>query len=151
MLMLYQSIISLQVKMAEDSVKRVTGVNPMYPTMSDVSSLSMPFAGSPSDATSDTAVPIQEGPNHYFQGAHCDQGINPCLPKIPTVVSPVEGAHPTIDVIKMGRTPSMQQVASLEHLQKRIRGGASSCTPVLWDGAAGWEPDTPANNKPNQV
>ncbi|KAJ7534864.1 hypothetical protein O6H91_12G020500 [Diphasiastrum complanatum] len=26
---------------------------------------------------------------------------------------------------KMGRTPSMQRVASLEHLQKRIRGGAS--------------------------
>ncbi|KAH7675138.1 Basic leucine-zipper C-terminal protein [Dioscorea alata] len=139
-----------KVKMAEDSVKRVTGVNPMYATMSDVSSLSMPFAGSPSDATSDAAVPIQEGPNHYFQGAHCDQGINPCLPKIPPVVSPAEGAHPPVDALKMGRTPSMQRAASLEHLQKRIHGGASSCTPVPWDGAADWEPDTPANNTQNQ-
>ncbi|KAI5080769.1 hypothetical protein GOP47_0003952 [Adiantum capillus-veneris] len=32
---------------------------------------------------------------------------------------------------KMGRTPSMQRVASLEHLQKRIRGGAF-CSSLPW-------------------
>lgn len=32
--------------------------------------------------------------------------------------------------IKMGRTPSMQRVASLEHLQKRIRGGPGCNNPV---------------------
>eukprot|EP00246_Nothoceros_aenigmaticus_P016800 TRINITY_DN7847_c0_g1_i1.p2 TRINITY_DN7847_c0_g1~~TRINITY_DN7847_c0_g1_i1.p2 ORF type:complete len:189 (+),score=34.99 TRINITY_DN7847_c0_g1_i1:787-1353(+) len=36
---------------------------------------------------------------------------------------------------KMGRTPSMQRVASLEHLQKRIRGGGS-CSSPAWGG---WE------------
>jgi hypothetical protein len=30
---------------------------------------------------------------------------------------------------KMGRTPSMQRVASLEHLQKRIRSGVSCHSP----------------------
>lgn len=35
----------------------------------------------------------------------------------------------------MGRTPSMQRVASLEHLQKRIRGGGS-CNSPAWGG---WE------------
>lgn len=35
---------------------------------------------------------------------------------------------------KMGRTPSMQRVASLEHLQKRIRGGVACNNPV-WSGS----------------
>jgi hypothetical protein len=40
---------------------------------------------------------------------------------------------------KMGRTPSMQRVASLEHLQKRIRNG-SSCNSPAWGG---WDMDRP--------
>lgn len=39
---------------------------------------------------------------------------------------------------KMGRTPSMQRVASLEHLQKRIRGGLT-CGSMPWGGA--WDVD----------
>lgn len=39
---------------------------------------------------------------------------------------------------KMGRTPSMQRVASLEHLQKRIRGGMT-CGSMPWGGA--WDVD----------
>lgn len=35
---------------------------------------------------------------------------------------------------KMGRTPSMQRVASLEHLQKRIRGGPA-CNNPSWGGS----------------
>jgi hypothetical protein len=38
---------------------------------------------------------------------------------------------------KMGRTPSMQRVASLEHLQKRVRGG-QSCGQPSWQS---WEAD----------
>lgn len=41
---------------------------------------------------------------------------------------------------KMGRTPSMQRVASLEHLQKRIRNG-SSCNAPAWGG---WDMDRAA-------
>lgn len=41
---------------------------------------------------------------------------------------------------KMGRTPSMQRVASLEHLQKRIRNGGS-CNATAWGG---WDMDRPA-------
>lgn len=40
---------------------------------------------------------------------------------------------------KMGRTPSMQRVASLEHLQKRICKGAA-CGP----GWGGWEVEGPS-------
>ncbi|XP_024384443.1 basic leucine zipper 63 isoform X2 [Physcomitrium patens] len=41
---------------------------------------------------------------------------------------------------KMGRAPSMQRVASLEHLTKRIRNG-SSCNVPAWGG---WDMDRPA-------
>lgn len=41
---------------------------------------------------------------------------------------------------KMGRTPSMQRVASFEHLQKRTRGGGSWNAPS-WGGA--WEMEGP--------
>ncbi|XP_024397437.1 basic leucine zipper 63 isoform X2 [Physcomitrium patens] len=42
---------------------------------------------------------------------------------------------------KMGRTPSMQRVASLEHLQKRIRSGVTCNTP---SGNSYWEMEGPA-------
>ncbi|KAI5073071.1 hypothetical protein GOP47_0011084 [Adiantum capillus-veneris] len=40
---------------------------------------------------------------------------------------------------KMGRTPSMQRVASLEHLQKKIRGGVS---PLSW--STSWDAEGPS-------
>ncbi len=42
---------------------------------------------------------------------------------------------------KMGRTPSMQRVASLEHLQKRSRAGGS-CNMASW--ASGWDFEGPS-------
>ncbi|KAJ0982431.1 hypothetical protein J5N97_010686 [Dioscorea zingiberensis] len=137
-----------KVKMAEDTVKRVTGVNPMYPTMSDMSSISMPFSGSPSDVTSDAEVPVQEDQSQFFQAAQRDQSISTRLPDTAPAAPPIEGGHGAVAPGKMGRTASMQRVASLEHLQKRICGGS-----VQWDAAAasGWEPDTSASNNQNQM
>lgn len=118
--------------MAEDTVKRVTGVNTLFQTMSDIS-ISIPFSSSPSDAT-DAAVPVQENPSHFFQPTH-DQRINTGPDIIP---GPVEDLHNPGG--KMCRTTSMQRVASLEHLQKRIRGDANPCGPVMqWDGM--WDPE----------
>lgn len=47
----------------------------------------------------------------------------------------------TSGLCKMGRTPSMQRVASLEHLQKRIRSGVS-CHSPSWNSY--WEMEGPA-------
>lgn len=56
--------------MAEDTVKRVTGINPLFPAITDMSPIGMPFAGSPSD-TADAAVPaLPEDPRHFFQPTH---------------------------------------------------------------------------------
>ena len=109
--------------MAEETVKRITGLNPMLHAMSDISSISMPsFDGSPSDASADAAVAVQDDPNHHFYQptsnnpitSH-DLGINNGLRDI------------SIENVQTG---SLQRVASLEHLQKQIRGrSVDSCGP----------------------
>lgn len=117
----------LQVKMAEDSVKRVTGMNALFPAVSDMTSLSMPFQGSPSDSTSDAAVPIQDDPNSYFATPSEVGANNSYMPDIASSTHEDEDfMNATLAAGKMGRTDSLQRVASLEHLQKRMCGGPAS-------------------------
>lgn len=102
----------------------------MFNPMSEISSIGMPsFDGSPSDTSTDAAVPVQEDPNHHFYPAskpvppHDPKGNNNDVAEIPAAVE--NGQQNSAAGSKVGRTPSMQRVASLEHLQKRIRGGGS--------------------------
>lgn len=120
--------------MAEETVKRITGLNPMFHAMSEISTVSMPsFDGSPSDTSTDAAVPVQDDSNHHFYQPNAnnnvsthDLRVNNGLADIP----PVENVQQKSAAgNKMGRTASMQRVASLEHLQKRIRGGVNPCGP----------------------
>ncbi|KAK6143217.1 hypothetical protein DH2020_023565 [Rehmannia glutinosa] len=125
-----------KVKMAEETVKRVTGLNPLFQAMSEISTMAMPsFASSPSDTSADAAVPVQDDhqKQHYYHHAPSnnhltDHGIQNGLVDIP----PAENVHvrkataENVHANKIGRTASMQRVASLEHLQKRIRDGAGS-------------------------
>nr|CAD1841702.1 unnamed protein product [Ananas comosus var. bracteatus] len=138
-----------KVKMAEDTVKRVTGISPLYPTMSDMSSMGMPFSGSPSDATSgDAAVPIQDDTAHFFQPPPNDyhNRINSCLPEMGSAAPATDVARGPTTGVKMGRTVSLQRVASLEHLQKRICGEPSPSVP--WDASPPtWDPEAPTSNK----
>ncbi|KAG6645450.1 light-inducible protein CPRF2-like [Carya illinoinensis] len=127
-----------KVKMAEETVKRITGLNPMFNAMSDISSVGMPsFSGSPSDTSTDAAVPVQDNSNHlYYQPSTNNNisthglGVNNGLADISSVENVQENsAVAAVAGNKIERTASMQRVASLEHLQKRIRGGASPCGP----------------------
>ncbi|KAM1353996.1 hypothetical protein FF1_033580 [Malus domestica] len=127
-----------KVKMAEETVKRLTGSNPIFHAMSEVSSIGMaPFDGSPSEASTDAAVPVQDDPiQYFFQPASenptptHDPRVENDSADVPSVenVQKNSAATPSADVSgnKMGQTPSLQRVASLEHLQKRIRGGNPS-------------------------
>ncbi|PIA45136.1 hypothetical protein AQUCO_01700582v1 [Aquilegia coerulea] len=146
-----------KVKMAEDAVKRMTGFNPVFQAMSEISNMGMPFDGSPSDTSADASVPVQENPKqHFYQQASNNQlndhGANNCLADIPPIPQ-IEEVQNSTGSNKMGRTPSMLRVASLEHLQKRIRGGTTSSGPVQWDAA--WDPETPqamdSGNRQSQV
>jgi len=116
-----------KVKMAEDSVKRVTGMNALFPAVSDMSSLSMPFNGSPSDSTSDAAVPIQDDPNSYFASPSEIGGNNGYMPEMASSAQEDDDfVNAALAAGKMDRTASLQRVASLEHLQKRMCGGPAS-------------------------
>ena len=118
--------------MAEETVKRVTGLNPMFQAMSEISTMGMPsFADSPSDTSADAAVPVQDVPNQHFYQSASNGHMSNHDPRIQNgfVANPSGDnvqQNPSNAGNKMGRTDSMQRVASLEHLQKRIRGGASS-------------------------
>lgn len=141
-----------KVKMAEESVKRITGFNPMVQVMSDMSTLGpMPsYSCSPSDASGDTSIPIQDDmkQQHFYPSQPTPATTNHNIPatRVPqnTMVNlpPAENVqHPNpamseVGAQKIGRTASMQRVASLEHLQKRFRGdvGGSSCGTTQGNG-----------------
>ncbi|XP_047950892.1 light-inducible protein CPRF2-like [Salvia hispanica] len=120
-----------KVKMAEETVKRVTGLNPLFQAMSEISTMGMPsFSGSP-DTSADAAVPVQDDPEqHYYhapsssQASVQDHRVRNSVVDIP----PAENAQAdaAAGANKMGRTVSMQRVASLEHLQKRIRASSDT-------------------------
>nr|UYI34514.1 basic leucine-zipper 1 [Diospyros kaki] len=125
-----------KVKMAEETVKRVTGLNPLFQGISDMSSMGMPsFAGSPSDTSADAAVPVQDGPEQqFYQSAPNgmpDQGPRTTKSGFSDIPSVDNVQHNPATMAaggnKIGRTTSMQRVASLEHLQKRICGDTSPC------------------------
>ncbi|KAI4301919.1 hypothetical protein L6164_035155 [Bauhinia variegata] len=126
-----------KVKMAEETVKRITGLNPMYHAMSEISSMGMPsFDGSPSGTPADAAGPVQDDPTHQFyqstsnnpMSGH-DLRVNDALGDISSIENVQQNTAAVVAGNKVGRTASMQRVASLEHLQKRIRGGGDSRGP----------------------
>ncbi|KAF8048272.1 hypothetical protein N665_2582s0002 [Sinapis alba] len=83
-----------KVKMAEETVKRLTGLNPMFHTVSQASTVS-----NPSDTSDSLDTSIQVTTPEISSG-NKSKDLTGC---------------------KMNRTESMRRVASLEHLQKRIR------------------------------
>ncbi|KAL5068631.1 hypothetical protein RYX36_019518 [Vicia faba] len=130
-----------KVKMAEETVKRITGLNPMFHIMPDMSSMGMPsFDGSPSDNSADAAVPVQDDPHHHF---YQPASNNPMLCHEMRVnnglgeISSIENVQQNNAAAVVGggsktgvqTAPPVHRVASLEHLQNRIRGGVDSCEP----------------------
>ncbi|KAF9670098.1 hypothetical protein SADUNF_Sadunf13G0033300 [Salix dunnii] len=129
-----------KVKMAEEKVKRFTGLNTMFHDMPDISTMSiLSFNGSHSETAADAAVPVQDDPNHHFYQAPNNpitaHDSRPRGNNVLADISSAENAQPNsvsaagVSGNKSGRSPSLQRVASLEHLQKRIRGATSPCGP----------------------
>lgn len=114
--------------MAEETVKRITGINPLRHAMSEISTVSMPsFSGSPSGSSTDHAVSVHpDAANNPASSTH-DLRTKNALADISSVenIQPSSGGVEAGAAMKIGRTPSMQRVASLEHLQKRIRGAVT--------------------------
>ncbi|KAG6552193.1 hypothetical protein Mapa_006041 [Marchantia paleacea] len=121
-----------KVKMAEDLVTRATGQPVAHPPHIPASlSMSHGFSYMPGPYGA-SAMPPTQGYLHHGLPAS-SQAFPVELPSLPTGQQGLSG--------KMGRTPSMQRVASLEHLQKRSRGGTCSSTSA-W--GAGWDMEGPS-------
>lgn len=98
-------------------MKRLTGLNPvpMFHAMSD---MSMPFDSSPSDASADAAVPDRNGQKNQFCQANSGNPESSChdarfdngLADTSSVAE--NGLQNVASANKMGRTASMQRVAS---------------------------------------
>ncbi|CAN1761452.1 Light-inducible protein CPRF2 [Linum perenne] len=121
-----------KVKMAEETVKRITGVTPIFQARKEMSTVSIPssFDGSGSDTSAETAVPVSKHQVHHPP----TKPASNCMSDVSTVEngrSDKETGEPgvTTGINKIGRKASVRRIASLEHLQKRIRGEASSCGP----------------------
>ncbi|KAG6495037.1 hypothetical protein ZIOFF_042828 [Zingiber officinale] len=130
-----------KVKMAEESVKRVTGVGHLYPMFSNMSNISLPFTGSPSDANSDASAPLQDDLSQFFHVSPHFQRTNAVLPEIGSRLR--DGVHGAVASGKIMGSASVHQVDSLEHLQKQIFGGPSS--PLQWDTAS-WDAESSISN-----
>lgn len=91
---------SCMVNIAEEAVRRVTGIGLQLFTTSEVPASSMPFSSGVSDAASAALVE--------------DDWTNCSLP---------DEAIPVPSAAMALRSPSVRRVASLENLQKRIHAG----------------------------
>lgn len=113
--------------MAEESVKRVTGLNSLFHAMSEISTTAVPtFVRSP-ETSAEAAVPRQDDPTqHYYHSLSNNHRIQNDLVEIPRAENVRPNATAAIGGNKMGGTVSLQRVGSLEHLQKHIRDGTSS-------------------------
>ncbi|KAL4377595.1 hypothetical protein GQ457_02G034470 [Hibiscus cannabinus] len=123
-----------KVKMAEEAIKRTTGLNHMFHVSPEMSTMGISsFDESPSDTSTDAAVAVHGGRKHTLFPADNpisshDHRINNALADISSVKNiQTNSGGSAVTGNKTGRTPSLQRVASLEHLQKRIRGGVSPC------------------------
>ncbi|KAF8031356.1 hypothetical protein BT93_D0523 [Corymbia citriodora subsp. variegata] len=71
-----------KVKMAEETVKRVTGINPLVIAMSNLPSSDIPFVSSPMDSFTTAATPMQPNADHFFHHAAPNiTSINPHHPR----------------------------------------------------------------------
>ncbi|KAJ6397734.1 hypothetical protein OIU77_018693 [Salix suchowensis] len=105
-----------KVRMAEETVKRFTGSNHMFHAMPDISTMKHRF---------------YQAPNNPISTHDSKPRVNIVSADISSVenMQPNPGAATGVSGNKLGRTASLQRVASLESLQKQICGGASPCGP----------------------
>uniref|UniRef100_A0A0E0AGJ1 BZIP domain-containing protein n=1 Tax=Oryza glumipatula TaxID=40148 RepID=A0A0E0AGJ1_9ORYZ len=105
-----------KVRMAEESVKMVTGARQLHQAIPDMQS--------PLNVNSDASVPIQNNnPMNYFSNAN-NAGVNSFMHQVSPafqIVDSVEKIDPT-DPVQL----QQQQMASLQHLQNGACGGGAS-------------------------
>ncbi|XP_019058828.1 PREDICTED: basic leucine zipper 63-like isoform X2 [Tarenaya hassleriana] len=113
-----------KVKMAEETVKRITGLNSMLHAMPDVSMVSVPsFNGIPSETSTEA---VQDDPKSHIFQASPNNSLATSNTNTENAAEIASATSKALTGCKMGRTASLHRVSSLEHLQKRIRSTITS-------------------------
>ncbi|KAL5561804.1 hypothetical protein UlMin_031551 [Ulmus minor] len=154
-----------KVKMAEETVKRVTGINPLILAMANLPGAGVPSVNNPIAPSTNASVPMQQNPNQLFHQAA--PGIATTAPFHQRLAGNFTGnpsvhliGNPQVDVAqqrhsdvggsKLPEMPSVQHPARVSNLQKPRVPGISSP-----ESLPGWNPEVaqqlPKNNKQNQM
>lgn len=153
----------LQVKMAEETVKRLTGINPLLLAMSNASGTGLPSVNGPMDASTNAAVPMQQNPNEIFH--HAVPGITASIPHQQRLDgggfhgnTPISVGNPRKDVAPQSdvRGNKLPDISSIQHaargtnVQKQLNPGTNVVRAL-----PGWGPEVPPavakNNKQNHI
>ncbi|KAH9785600.1 Basic leucine zipper 25 [Citrus sinensis] len=116
-----------KVKMAEETVKRVTGLNPLLLARSDVPGVGMPLVNVPLDASRNATHPMQPNPNQFFHQAIPSistptpnhQSLDSSFPsniQLPTVGNPQSDRGGK----NMTETSPLQHAVGLEHVPQGV-------------------------------
>ncbi|CAN6553921.1 unnamed protein product [Malus baccata var. baccata] len=119
-----------KVKMAEESVKRVTGINPLLLAMSNVANAGMPSVNNPMNASTNAAVPMQPNSNHLFHPGvpsmtttplhhqRLDTGfhVNPPISLVGNRQSNV--GQPVVAGSNMTQNSSIPHTGNIDHMQQ---------------------------------
>ncbi|KAL4364224.1 hypothetical protein GQ457_04G027740 [Hibiscus cannabinus] len=128
-----------KVKMAEETVKRVTGINPGLLSRPNMPRVGMPFLSSPLEASTVAPLPMQSNANQFFH-------------PVPSIVAPMHhhgvdngfvnntlvpsdmNLHTKVGVKNANETSTLQIRPSLEGIQDQIGPGVDARGPM-----PGWE------------
>ncbi|WCJ21620.1 bZIP transcription factor family protein [Euphorbia peplus] len=119
-----------KVKMAEDQVKRVTGLNPMLLARTNTPSMGMQFVAGQTDASTNVARPMQPNNNHFFHhsGPNINSGAplhiqrlnSSCLDNNFTANPPADNIGVAASVQHLtGVQQSIANIPAIQHVQKQ--------------------------------
>ncbi|KAE8664869.1 Basic leucine zipper 9 [Hibiscus syriacus] len=137
-----------RVKMAEETVKRVTGINPCSISRPNVPSVVMPFVSNPVEASTGS-VAMQPNTNQLFHQPVPSIAATVHHPRLDNsfgsnnLVSPIVNPQTEIGVKNVIEPSELQHTPS--GVQNQICPGASPCVPI-----PGWEPGLPHSAAKNK-
>ncbi|XP_039043558.1 light-inducible protein CPRF2-like isoform X2 [Hibiscus syriacus] len=137
-----------KVKMAEETVKRVTGINPCSISRPNVPSVVMPFVSNPVEASTGS-VAMQPNTNQLFHQPVPSIAATVHHPRLDNsfgsnnLVSPIVNPQTEIGVKNVIEPSELQHTPS--GVQNQICPGASPCVPI-----PGWEPGLPHSAAKNK-
>ncbi|GMI66485.1 BASIC LEUCINE ZIPPER O2 HOMOLOG 4, ARABIDOPSIS THALIANA BASIC LEUCINE ZIPPER 25 [Hibiscus trionum] len=141
-----------KVKMAEETVKRVTGINPGLLSRPNIPRVGMPFVSSPLEASTVAPLPLRSNANQFFHAVPSNSIVAPMHHHgvdngfVGNTLVPSDlNSHTKVGVKNVNETSTLQRRPSLEGIQDQIGLGVNARGPM-----PGWEPGHSADRNHKQ-